>query len=426
MNKNSVKFKTFSNIIEESKGDISRLMSRDARSELLTSIIESNYYEEPITEAFNIILENKLTDKLFEGTLSDSDIAEYLNEADIIGWFKDKADKVKDKAANALSGAEQFVKKVGGKFKSVANLISEALTTFFKKAWDFVFSTVKGELNKGKKEAEEESKMIAEKMDEEELKATDNEISTMTAIMKSTLNYFMKGMPKEVAKGVAQAGDKVEVGRSSEEKGGEKDSPEKNERYEWKDVYEHSTYLAIAELIKQDPNIIKEIEEFDESLLNEASEGLKIPFLSKIVHWITDNVPPFSQLAKIEQAVAKFANNKLTKFSQWATRVAKAPGPKTFPNLSNFLGLFAGAKIKMGVKTIVKVIAKKGMGLAIINAFPGVGMILSWMKTIATFIWYFEIIEMSIDLVAKASLDDEKYDKFKKSIDDADKAITKN
>jgi len=69
MNKNSVKFKTFSNIIEESKGDISRLMSRDARSELLTSIIESNYYEEPITEAFNIILENKLTDKLFEGTL---------------------------------------------------------------------------------------------------------------------------------------------------------------------------------------------------------------------------------------------------------------------------------------------------------------------------------------------------------------------
>ena len=52
-------------------------------------------------------------------------------------------------------------------------------------------------------------------------------------------------------------------------------------------------------------------------------------------------------------------------------------------------------------------------------------MILSWMKTIATFIWYFEIIEMSIDLVAKASLDDEKYGKFKKSIDDADKAITK-
>ena len=44
--------------------------------------------------------------------------------------------------------------------------------------------------------------------------------------------------------------------------------------------------------------------------------SLKIPFLSKIVHWITDNVPPFSQLAKIEQAVAKFANNKLTKFSQ--------------------------------------------------------------------------------------------------------------
>lgn len=218
--------------------------------------------------------------------------------------------------------------------------------------------------------------------------------------MEATLNYFIKGMSDSAAKGAKAAGQKVEVGKQ-------------NESYLWEDVFEQGTYLAIAELIKEDSSILNEIEAFDISAVNEGGDGLKIPFISKIVHWIAGNVPPFSYLSKIEALVAKATGWALEKFSIWASKFANAPGPRKFPNLSKFSGLFAGAQIKTGTKEIIMTIAKKGVGAAIINAFPAIGPVLSWMKKIATWIWYFEILETAIDLAVDASTDKETYKELK-------------
>tara|TARA_Y100000389_G_C17457090_1_gene518868 strand:- start:924 stop:2177 length:1254 start_codon:yes stop_codon:yes gene_type:complete len=394
------RFKTFSEIFEQSDLEIHRMMSVDARGKILESIVDSGFYETPVTMAFSAVVENNLTDKLFEGTLNDSDIVNLINEADIVSWFKDKAEKIKDKSKDALTGAEEFVKKVGGKFSSVAKLIGEALSTFLKKAWEFIRKNVNSALEKTRGKTEEAAETASKNLDEKEVKGVGSEISDGKKIMESTLNYFIKGMSDSAAKGTKSAGQKVEVGKQ-------------NEAYLWEDVFEQGSYLAIAELIKEDSSILNEIEAFDISAVNEEKEGLKIPFISKIVHWIADNVPPFSWLSQLEKLVAKATGWALEKFSIWASKFANAPGPRKFPNLSKFSGFFAGAKIKAGTKEIIKFIAKKGAGAAVISAFPAIGPVLAWMKKIATWLWYFEILEAAIDLAVEASTDKKTYKKLK-------------
>jgi hypothetical protein len=381
-----IKFNTITNFIAESEGDVNKIMNVNAQQEVVKD------YDDHINFAFDIVLENNLESKLFNGMLTNEDIIPFITEASIIDWFKDKGEKVKDKAKDALTGAEEFVKKVGGNFKGIAKTIGKALSEFFQKAWAWTQKTVNSALGaNAKKEALE--KAVSGQSDEDK-KGTEGEVKDLKSIAKATLEYFIKGVPKAAAQGAMVSGKQVEVG-----------SDAKNEQYEWSEIFEHAAYIAFAEEIKKDSSVLNEIESFDLETINEggAEDGIKIPFISKIVHWIAANVPPFSLLAKVENWVAKQVGHGLEKFSMWASKIAKAPGPKKFPHLAKVVGLMAGYASKGGVKWVIGQIAKKGIGLAIISAFPGVTTILKWMKKIATWIWYIEVIETALGMAVKGA-----------------------
>ena len=97
----------------------------------------------------DVILENNLTNKLYEGTLSGEEFSGYVNELAVIDWAKDKFKKAKEKvkelgndALDTLDGYSEFLLKIGGNIMKIPKMIGDVLAGAMKTSWEWIKKAV--------------------------------------------------------------------------------------------------------------------------------------------------------------------------------------------------------------------------------------------------------------------------------------------
>lgn len=416
------RFSTFDEYLIESQGNFQKLMGRDARKELLIAIKESGYYDDVINFGIDVILENNLTNKLYEGRLSGEEFSGYVNEWDAISWAKDKFKKAKDKvekfgndAMDKLDQASEFLLKVGGNIMQIPKMVGEVLANAMAKAWEWIKKAVYAGKNAAfQKEDASEVADSASKWPEDDLKQLDTEIDAAKKMAESVVKWVTGDLAKAAEEGATKGYKEIEVGG------------EQNESfyYSYSNCIEQATIIGITELIKEDSSVISEIESFNSNVINEGDDkGWKLPFISKVMHFVAQNIPPFSILHKIEKLAGKVAGgifNGISAIVQFL-KTGSFEGYQEFTMTGKIAGMIS---VKIGEHSIkhmsmeiMKTIVTKAVSYAIIKAVPGVGTFWGWLEKAATVIWYLEVIELVIGLIYKIVKQKNPDSKFVKAMD---------
>lgn len=403
------KFPTLSSILINDNSEYKRFMSRNVRQELITAVIESGQYEYEINYLLETILLNKLENNLFEGNLTDTELYSYILEASVADWFKTKADKakelIKSGSEKAKDAGTKLIAKIGDSFNSVVKIISESVASFLAKAWEFI----KAEATAAYSKYADDVKHHVARWKHNEKHDASQEIANMKNMAKFGANYIVKKFPTEV-KAAANKVSNTEVSESLTKS------------------IEQSIYAAIIECIKEDSTqFFKELNEFEifvnrfdmltetertnliEPILESGhdvhihSDMPALPGLSMISRKVSQ-FPPFKWLHNIEHAIGNKFNNIFEKVSLWLSKVASGPGPFKFVYIGTVVGLVAGSKIKGGVKEVVHHIGEKAIGVVIAAAMPGIGWLLTVLKTIATGMWFVEVISFGLELGGSAAI----------------------
>jgi hypothetical protein len=416
------RFSTLNEYLIESQGNFHKLMNRDARKELLIAIKESGYYDDMINFGIDVILENNLTNKLYEGTLSGEEFSGYVNELAVIDWAKDKFKKAKEKvkelgndALDTLDGASEFLLKIGGNIMKIPKMIGDVLAGAMKTSWEWIKKAVYAGKNAAfEKEDANEVAEKASKWPEEDLEKLDTEIDAAKKMCESIVEWVTGDLAKAAEKGAEKGYKEVEAGG------------DKNESYyyNYSTCIEQAALIGITELIKEDSSIISEIESFNSNAINEGDEkGWKLPFISKVMHFIAKNIPPFSILHKIEGLAGKVAGgifNIISAIVQFL-RTGSFKGYQEFEITGKIAGMIS---VKIGEHSVkhmsmevMKKIITKAVSYTIIKAVPAVGTFWGWLEKAATAIWYLEVIELVIGLVYKIVKARNPNSKFIKAMD---------
>jgi ElaB/YqjD/DUF883 family membrane-anchored ribosome-binding protein len=307
-----------------------------AKSTLLTTIAESILSN----EEYDYFLALSETHRSFLLEAIDNDDYESLYEnidENVLyeSWLKkakerfdNLKDKVKEKGKEALdsmSDASKNLLKIGGNILKPIKAILEKMGAMIKKAWEKIKAGTQAAVDKA-------------------LPALKKRLQNMVkdGKKKKSLIDEMKNIGK-----MAAAGKKLASGGWTEMigKGAEK-AAKSDEGISFASMYEYSLILAANEVIKEGYSIEKineELADFTPDMLNEGGggdEGLKIPFVSKIMDKI-GHTPPFSWFHKIEGKVAEMANNGLERASAWIAKL-DGPGPFDFHIIGGLIGVAAG------------------------------------------------------------------------------------
>ena len=416
------RFSTFNEYLIESQGNFHKLMNRDARKELLIAIKESGYYDDMINFGIDVILENNLTNKLYEGTLSGEEFSGYVNELAVIDWAKDKFKKAKEKvkelgndALDTLDGASEFLLKIGGNIMKIPKMIGDVLAGAMKTSWEWIKKAVYAGKNAAfEKEDANEVAEKASKWPEEDLEKLDTEIDAAKKMCESIVEWVTGDLAKAAEKGAEKGYKEVEAGG------------DKNESYyyNYSTCIEQAALIGITELIKEDSSIISEIESFNPNTINEGDDkGWKLPFISKVMHFIAKNIPPFSILHKIEGLAGKVAGgifNIISAIVQFL-RTGSFEGYQEFEMTGKIAGMISVKigehSVKHMTMEVMKTIITKAVSYTIIKAVPAVGTFWGWLEKAATAIWYLEVTELIIGLVYKIVKERKPNSEFIKQLD---------
>jgi len=422
------RFPTFKEATSINTDDLEfiNFMNRDAHKEILEAIVSSNYYSEDdgyINFLIETVLKNDLHHKVFEGTLTNDEmypiiLERYVTEGKIKDWMDKKIETVKTWVEKGAEKAKEAGTKIIAKLKSfgdVVKIIKDSVAGFIKAAWDYFKKAVTGNLSKFKDDLVSKWKHWTEK-DED---GVVGEVKHFGQMGKATVSWATKGFPGETTKAANNVGNEDSETKDKEEK------PEaQKESYNYTDVLEQSLFIAFAELIKEDSNILNEATEFSnmmnddearsilenksinflENLNEEEGHGatIEIPFIGKIVHKLA-HMKPFVYLSKIEKWVGDKVNNIFHKISIWVNKFASGPSPFEYNYLGQCAGFTAGAKIKSAVKDLIHIIGKAAVGVAIASMVPGLSWILTMLKYIATGIWYVEVGQLGITAASETA-----------------------
>ena len=435
MNNNKMKrFPTFKEVtrITTTDTDFIQFMERDSRKELLEAIISSNYCNDDngyTNFLIETVIKNNLHHRLFEDKLTNDEmypilLERYINEGNIKDWFDKKIETAKGWVEDKTEKAKEAGVKVIAKLKSfgdVVKIIKDSVAGFLKASWDFIKKSVTSGLSQYKDDILSKWKHWTEK-DEE---GVVGEIKSFQGMATATVTWATTGFPSEAGKAAQEVGSEDSETQDKEAKPKDKEA---KESYNYVDVLEHSIYIALSELVKEDSNILDEAIEFNNtmndpiksSILEEScslyinsldesegghghgdSHGIEIPFIGKVVHKLA-HMKPFEYLSNIEKWVGDKVNNIFHKVSIWVNKFASGPAPFLYKYLGQCAGFAAGAKIKSGLAEIAKMIAKSSIGAAIATQVPGLGWILTMLKTVASGIWYVEVGQLAISAATDA------------------------
>jgi hypothetical protein len=367
------KFLTFEDytFIKESQEIFETLKTREKvnyKKLIIDALIESGSLEETERIIVESAVERNLYDNLWEGTLSESQIQDILNEESVFSkvadWGKKKIELAKEKGKQAVDATTQKVAKIASSIGSFVGMITKAISSFLKSAWDYI----KGQVEKKYSAVKEKAVKDASKS----LKGKGDKLSEETVNLGSTVKHSVAWCTKGA---VDKVGGLVKSA-------GEQDVSES-----FVDIIEEGFWTATSELIKAEG--INFVNEF--KTINEGSDAVKIPFLSKIAEKM-NKLPFFKQFTDIKKTVKKVANSLLERLSQFVAKVMNGPGPFEFIVFGTIVGLVVAYKLEHtihhGVEHVVKELGSHAIVGTVAVALPFIGWILNMMFYTATGLWY--------------------------------------
>jgi hypothetical protein len=357
--------------IKESQEIFETLKTREKvnyKKLIIDALIESGSLEETEKNIVESAVERNLYDNLWEGSLSESQIQDILNEESVFSkvadWGKKKIELAKEKGKQAVDATTQKVAKIASSIGSFVGMITKAISSFLKSAWDYI----KGQVEKKYSAVKEKAVKDASKS----LKGKGDKLSEETVNLGSTVKHSVAWCTKGA---VDKVGGLVKSA-------GEQDVSES-----FVDIIEEGFWTATSELIKEEGiNFVNEFEK-----INEGSDAVKIPFLSKIAEKM-NKLPFFKQFADIKKTVKKVANSLLERLSQFVAKVMNGPGPFEFIVFGTIVGLVVAYKLEHtihhGVEHVVKELGSHVIVGTVAVALPFIGWILNMMFYTATGLWY--------------------------------------
>lgn len=339
--------------------------SIDAKKALFEALSKSPHIsleERLLSEA---IVETEQWNSLFEGTLNEESIADKLKAK-----AKAAMQVVKDKGKEYLSDTQEAIMKIGGSVSSLIQKILGIVKAFIQKAWDYI----KGQVEAGYSKSKEKITEAAKGKFKGKADVAKEEIKNLGSMAKSTAKWF-GGIASEMGAGLNQAASA-------------------NEGYS--EMLETALYLAASDLVVESYDFVQYLKESDDH----GHGGIKIPFLSALVHKVAE-FQPFKALHATEHAAGSAVNNGLSGISSFLSKVAKAPGPFEFTVVGAVFALVTGYAIKAGVKSIIHEIGASAIGAMIMTALPGIGVVLMCMKYTAKGLWVVGVCETAIGMVTK-------------------------
>lgn len=333
----------------------------ESKAKLLMAIAERNSSATEI-ESLQYFINEGFTNDLFDiATSIDESFADKFKEmaSKAAERAKELGKAAKDKLSDGAKAALKFGGNIMSALKAVLGKIKEAIG----KMWEFVKSKA---VAIAAKETEQIKKILDPKLkDEAKRKTLQEEITNLGKIAGSVTKFIGTDFIGLAAKSGAEVA---------------------NESMTFDEIFESSFYQAAAETIKEGYSLEeaeRELLEFNSLFEGDhgdgtSAKGIHIPFISTIMKKLA-SVPPFNLLHKAEAAIAEKTEKGLNAFSQFASKVAGAPGPFTFPVMAGIVSIIAGYMIEQGVKKgmlstndlLIKVL---GFGV------PGIGALYKLMK----------------------------------------------
>ena len=375
-------------------------LEKNAKLTLVDSIIETKIFGEKETFLLEVLREYDSVEYLFENELNEG-IYEGLK--DII---KDKVEKTKDKFKTAAGDVKDKAKEeldklknIGGSLKGLISLVLKSIGDFLKKAWDYIYNTVK-------KRYEPAKKFILEKTKKIKTSTLGVEVKDLKNLTNYCSKYFTKGVVGDMNKALTRSAKDVD------------------ESLDFESLIEKSLYLSLSDLLKEDKewwlNEYKKLEKFDLKIFEEEHEShdaVKIPFLSKLIHKVNE-YPPFSWLAQLTHFLGEKSAKWITKFHEGINKFFGGPGlseDHEYKSTGTIMGLVGeyGAKagLKTGVKKIASVIGAAAVGSTVAVALPAIGTILLVLKKTAQGIWYYEMGQEILKVIGVGKNDQKDKDK---------------
>ena len=336
----------------------------ESKANLLMAIAERCSSQEE-RDSLRYYINEGFTNDLF-------DIATSLEES-FAAKFKEMAAKAAERAKELgksakekLSDGGKMALKFGGNIMAALKAVLGKIKAVIAKMWEFVKT-------KAMQVAQSEQSKLQEILDPKlknakTRKTLAEEAQNMGSIAKSVVKFIGTDFVEDVAKsGAAAATESVNTMTFDE-------------------LFEASFYASAAHVISEGYSLDeaeKELIEFNAILEGDHGDGtsakaMHIPFISTIMKKLS-SFPPFNLLHKVEAMIAKGAEKGLNAFSQFATKVADAPGPFTFPVTAGIVSIIAGYMIEQNVKNEMmdmNDVLIKALGFGV----PGIGALYTFMK----------------------------------------------
>lgn len=332
----------------------------DLYNQLVEALCESDYF----TEAEKIFLEFSNHSGLSRSLILNEAVD--IDENKLMQWIQDKGKKaaelVKQGAEKAKDQATQLMAKIGQSFNTFIKFILEKVQSFLKKAWEWFKQQASSSTNAIKSDFQ--TKIKKAKLDPKLFKT---EVGQFKDMARTGITYFTGGIINDMSNGMQKAGNEEADGGST----GATSSAAAESLTEM-------LLESFIQVIKEEASIVKEIVE---CMINEAED--KIPGLSKLAHKLA-KFPPFSWLHSIENTVKEKTNNVFHKISVFLHERTGAGGPYEFVLMGTVLGLAVGLKIESSVHHLIQHVAEAGLAATVVAAVPGIGLILTIMKWVAT------------------------------------------
>lgn len=342
----------------------------ESKAKLLLTVAERCSTPEE-RDSLQYFINEGFTNDLFDiATSIDESFAEKFKEmaAKAAERAKELGKAAKDKLGDSAKMALKFGGNIMAALKVVLGKIKEALA----KMWEFVKTKAQSAYNAEKENIEKN--LIGKLKDPTKRQDLIDEVGNLGKMGAAVTKFVTGGAVEDMAKSAASAAE----------------SNESNSSYDtmitFDQLFEAAFYNAAAQTLADGYSIEeaeKELLEFNALFEGghgdgTSAQGLHIPFISTIMK-LLGKIPPFNMLHKVEAQIAKSTEKGLNAFSIFATKVADAPGPFTFPVMAGIMSIAAGymieQKVKQGVLDVNDVLIK-ALGFGV----PGIGALYTFMK----------------------------------------------
>lgn len=414
-------------VVENAISSYKGYLEKNYKASIIIALVESGTLEPETQFVMESVKNNGLYNELWEGILPESFLSSTLNENKFAEWIQDRGKRAMDSIKAGRDKGSEIVKRTADLLKSFgafASKILEGIKIGLQKVWKLIYGHAVSKFgDKQGKVAEKAVKKLSGKG-----RVLSNETKNVGDVVKGGVKWTTGGAIEMYSKAVRKAGSEdVKTNESFEDV------------YGFYDVIVHE---AILQSIKNHGvSFINEMEEFNDYSLDESGDHFKIPGISKLVD-IMRQLPIVKQLADIEHAAAKATNNSLEALSYKLNKVGAAGGPYKFEVFGILVGIGAEVGVKMSMASLMggqneneeisdsnylnesggegmkTLLVKAGISAAILTimlAIPGAGFIIGIMKTVATYLLYWNLAQV----IVKALSNDEDYseEELSKEID---------